>query len=939
MPARVHAFIVARVDGHLPVDLHLRRTLLALEAQSRPVDALTVILCGEDEAVTAVVAEAATGRVITAPRRTTFAEALRLATPHVESDAVWLLAQDTAPEPDALAQLAAVLDTSHTVAVAAPKLVRWEARSRIVSFGVSMTRFGRTVVTAEGELDQGQHDGRDDVLGADVRGLLVRAEVWRALDGVDPALAGGDEGLDLGVRARLAGHRVSLAPEARIAVAGDGVAAPRAGDAAGTVVGRSFAQRTAQLHRRLAYAPVVAAPLHWLSLLPLALWRAAMDLVAKRPVRIVPDAAASAVVAVRLGALVRSRARIRRTRTTSWSQLAPLRVTRRQLAQRLGDDPPAIAGGRDELHFFVGGGAWVVLAFLVVSLVAFPALLAWPVLGGGALAPLRATVAGLWADAAYGNRPLGWASVGPADPFAAVVAVIGSLSPWEPSRALVVLWLLALPAAALGGWFAATRLTAHAGLRAVAAIGWALSPAFLAALVEGRPTGVIAHLTLPWLLYAGVIAHRSWSAAGVASLLVVIVVACAPSVAPAVIVLWLCAIVLTVMRRRGDGIARVIWLIVPGLIMWLPMIHHRLSGGDPWSLLADPGVPVPADVPADIVERLLRAAGFATPDPGGWNAFVGGDAAWVGLLVLPLFALAALAAWAKRLVVTAILLLIAVIGIVSALAGTGVVVSAVGAQAVGLWPGVALSLAWAGVLGAALVALEWMPTSARTGAGLLAVVAVAIIAVPSLTALTRGASELRNGPASTLPAYVAAEGTGGRSEGTVVLTPQPDGSLSTVIVWGGTATLGGQTTLVSASAVASQADRQVARVTADLVTDAAGDVVAQLADHGIGFVLLSTSDDETDAARATRRSAQTAMDQRDRLDHVGDAGSGTLWRVGDEVAVRAVSDTARDTARAVAALQLTVAFIALLLAVPTAESSAASRRTPRVVGRRGTVRR
>ena len=161
---------------------------------------------------------------MTAPASTDYAAAVALVTPRIDGDAVWLLAQDTAPERETLARLAGALELSPSAAFAAPKLVRWDDRSEIVSLGVGMTRFGRAVGLADGELDQGQHDGRDDVLGADVRGLLVRADAWRELGGLDPALAGADEGLDLGVRARLAGARVSLAPTAIVATAGDGVA-------------------------------------------------------------------------------------------------------------------------------------------------------------------------------------------------------------------------------------------------------------------------------------------------------------------------------------------------------------------------------------------------------------------------------------------------------------------------------------------------------------------------------------------------------------------------------------------------------------------------------------------------------------------------------------------------------------------------------------------
>ena len=115
-----------------------------------------------------------------------------------------------------------------------------------------------------------------------------------------------------------------------------------------------------------------------------------------------------------------------------------------------------------ELRFFSGGGAWAVLAALVVSVASFTTLLAWPVLGGGALLPLRTTVSGLWNDAAWGLRGLGVDVVGPADPFAGVLAVLGSMWPGSPSFVLVLLWILAL------AW---PRLTTAERLMRVAVVG------------------------------------------------------------------------------------------------------------------------------------------------------------------------------------------------------------------------------------------------------------------------------------------------------------------------------------------------------------------------------------------------------------------------------------------------------------------------------------
>lgn len=940
MPARVHALLVVRPDGRVPADLHLQRTLTALKEQSRPLDALTLVLCGTDDSLSRLAADSGAEAVITADRHTSFAEAVAMASRRIDGDAVWLLAQDCAPAPDALMRLAGALETAPSVAIAAPKLVRWDDAGQIVSLGMSMTSLGRTVALADGELDQGQHDAREDVMGADIRGLLVRAAAWRELAGIDRALAGADEGLDLGVRARLRGDRVVLVPGAVIAVAGDGVAGMPF--AVGSWARRAYAPRTAQLRRRLVYAPAAAAPLHWLSLLPLAFVRTLGHLLAKRPGQIGPEWAAAATTAVRVGSVARARSGIRRTRRSGWPALAPLRVTSAELRQRFDPDLSRTAGpGRTELRFFSGGGAWIVLAFLVVSAVAFTSLLAWPVLGGGALAPLRATIGQLWADAASGPRALGWATSGPADPFAAVIALLGSLWPAAPSRALVVLWFLALPVAALGGWFATTRVSERSSVRAVGAVAWALAPMFLAALMEGRPTGVIVHLLLPWLVFTASIAHRSWSAAGLSSVILVAVVACAPSLAPALALLWIIAIVLTATLRRGVGLGRVIWLVIPTAVVFAPLIWVRARAGDPWSLLADPGVPLAPEAGVDLVRRLFLAAGFPGTDAGGWAAITGSSALWVALLVAPLLLLALLAPVAGRLIPASVLLLAALAGLTTATLAIGVVLSANGTGVVGIWPGAALSLYWIGVWGAALTTLDVWRVFARVRGPLAAVLLLllVVVAAPAVTAPLRGAAALTEGTASTLPAYVAAEGRDGMDQATFVMTPTPAGTVVDV-VWGETSALGGQSTLRSARTETDAGDADAAQLAAALISDPGGDAVTRLAAHGVAFVMLgSDGSPDSDAARELRIQAVTSLDQRDDLEKVGETTKGMLWRVAAPITDRTVSSTAQAEAARTAAVQLGIIAIALLLAVPTRRSIADARRWPRVVGIGGGRRR
>lgn len=940
MPARVHAILVVRPDGRTPAAHHLRRTLAGLVDQTRRVDALTIVVCGDDEGVAAVAAASAAESVITAPASTGFAAATAMATLRVSGDAVWILAQDTAPEPDALARLVGALELGPSVAFVAPKLVRWDDRTEIVSLGVSMTSLGRTVGLADAELDQGQHDAREDVLGTDIRGILARTDAWRDLGGTDRALKGADEGLDLGVRARLAGARVLLVPTALVAVSGDGVAGLPSPLTGVRRRRRAFASRTAQLHRRLAYAPAPAVPFLWLAILPTALWRTVLQIVRKQPGLVGPEWAAAVVAMVRLPSVARARSRIRSSRTTGWAQLAPLRVSQRELREQLEDDADsATPARRGDLRFFTGGGAWLVLGALVASIAAFPALAAWSVLGGGGLQPLSANIVRLWADTAYGLRASGLDTVGPADPFAGILAVLGSTWPLEPSRALVILWLLALPLAALGGWFAATRVTDRSLLRFAGGAIWALAPTLLAALTQGRPSAVLAHLLLPWLFYAGSVAHRSWVAAGVASLLFAAVVACAPSLAPALAVIWAGAIILVVVMRRGRGLARLIWLVVPGVLLAAPLVWHQLRAGNAWGLLADPGLTwAGAQVGADAAGRALLAAGIPTPDLIGWVGLVPGTTWWVPLLAAPVALLALMAPLTQRWAAGIALLVIAALGLGTAFAAVGVSVAFAQSLSVPLWPGAGLSLAWLGALGGALVALDigLAPrlAAARSLAAVTVMLALVVLAMPALTSMARGTSLLTNGPASTLPAYVSAAGREDPDVGTIVITPQNEGGASSRVVWGGSETLDGQATIISSRTVATADDEEVATLTANLVTSAADDVVGDLASVGVSFVLLApATQPESEVARAFRLSAATALDQRDGLDAVGETDKGVLWRVTQEVEPRAAAPaSARDLARTIALVQIIAIAVALLLAIPTAASRREARRSPRVVG-------
>ncbi len=144
----------------------------------------------------------------------------------------------------------------------------------------------------------------------------------------------------------------------------------------------------------------------------------------------------------------------------------------------------------------------------------------------------------------------------------------------------------------------------------------------------------------------------------------------------------------------------------------------------------------------------------------------------------------------------------------------------------------------------------------------------------------------------------------------------------------------GQSTIISTRSTATVADQEVATLTANLVSSAAEDTIGELAADGISFILLAPATaPESDIARTFRLAAETALDQREGLDAVGETAKGTLWRVTQPVEPRAaVSTSVHDVARAIALAQLVAVAVALLLAIPTAASRREARRSPRVVG-------
>ncbi len=936
METRVTALVVVNRD----VD-HVRRTLAALERQTHPVDSIVAIALDAPDEVTSLL-DGAVDRIVTSAESLTFGRAVNagektLEDPRGEDDFLWLLAQDTAPEPRALEVLLARFETSPSAAVAGPKLVDWNDPSRLRGIGETVTTSGQTVAYVDDQLDQGQYDTLSDVLAVGGAGMLVRHVVWREVEGMDPALGPIDDGLDFCIRARLTGRRVVLAPGAVVAIAGDGITGVPRSRRWTVKQRRARYTRTAELHRRLVYAKPIALPFLWVSLIPLALFRSVWLLIRKQPELIAAEFRAATWVTVGGTHVPAARARLAQAKSVSWSALAGLKISRREMARRKrlerDEAVPLGAAERTDLRFFSGGGAWIALASLLAGAILFIRFVPATTLGGGGLLPLSGSAVELWQNVGYGWRSVGDGFVGAADPFAVVVAILGTLTFWQPSYSLVLLWILALPLATLTAWFAATRLTERSGLRNLAAIVWTLAPTFLIALADGRPAAVIAHILLPLLFSAGCVAARSWGTAAAASLLLAIIAACSPSLLPALLVLWVVALIAA--RAR---FGRVLFIPAPLIALFGPLVWQQgIVGGRWFALLADPGKPL-ASPDVTVTDLLL---GFPQSGGGGWNTLMDTmglpplvATIAVPVLLAPLVLVALAGLFVRGMSRTVVLWGVALLGFATALLATHIAVTFIEAEATTVWPGVGLSLMWLGITGAAVNACDGLRARGSIPA-LVAGVTAAAFAVPALLIVPMGGGSVVSSDGRTLPAYVTAAASNDPGLGTLRITPQPDGSIVATVLRGSGERLDTQSTLVSTGALVADPEGELAELTGNMVSVSGRDVGEDLVNRGIEFIVLApVSDDASEEAVAVSDRARTSLDANAEIENVGDTDSGLLWRAVDEVeGVEPGEVRTVGTTLSLAALVL-VTLVALLVAIPTGSSREAARMSPRTVGKR-----
>jgi hypothetical protein len=137
-------------------------------------------------------------------------EGLQLA----RGDYVALLNNDVELAPDCLERLLDDLRAHPRAAVSTPKLLDFADRTRLDGAGDLFTRWGMATRRGHGEVDRGQYDVPEQVMGACAAVAVYRREAIDAVGGMDEDFFAYLEDVDWSLRARLAGWECRYEPGA-----------------------------------------------------------------------------------------------------------------------------------------------------------------------------------------------------------------------------------------------------------------------------------------------------------------------------------------------------------------------------------------------------------------------------------------------------------------------------------------------------------------------------------------------------------------------------------------------------------------------------------------------------------------------------------------------------------------------------------------------------
>ncbi|MDN4481009.1 glycosyltransferase [Demequina muriae] len=839
------------------------------------------------------------------------------AAPH---ELLWLLHDDMAPLPGALAALTATARKRLRAGVIGAAQVRWDDASRLVNLGTTTSRIGarRLALVEEEDVNQGQYDDRDDVLAVSLGGALVRRDVWERLGGIDPGCDGWSESLDFCRRAWRSGHDVVAVPAAKVRHSQERLYGRRGGSGGGRRSTYAL-RRASEWYHALSYAPLWAVPLLLVWTMLSAVARAVLRIAQNEPRLLVADLVVPWRVLSLVPQLPGSRRRVRHAGREGRAAEKRLLAGTRQIAHHVRalefgvrDRRKAAAAPTDVVKAellaarrrrrIVLAAVAVLLAGLSVALRPqwLAEIVSGEMLSGTVLGVTDPGIGALW------DRALtGWSAQslgGPAiDAGLSALLVPLAAVPGGLAVGLGLLLVFTPLAAGLAMWAASGAFTRSLATRGLVAVVYALWPAALVAVEQGRVGAVIVHIVLPWVVL-GLARAGGWqrgerigdgdehparppsssAAMGAAAMLGVVVIAAPVLLAPALAVVAALGVFAGRLRWRLWGVA------IPALVLSAPGLIAAWNAG-PFSrdalaiLVREPGPSGTAAVQSSL--DLLTGLDL---DIVGVPQIV--TLAARGLAGLVVVAAVVAALIGRRRALSALAALTATLGLMVANLVQGVTLSpdagAGGAAPAGFYgPGMSVVAVAFLILVTAATADVWFAGAGAARAwrrvGAIAVGAVLVVATAGAATAQAWPARESHGdvdpvPRDVLPLVAAIEqGTGERQR--VLTLAEADGAVEYALLFtDGHEVLSSAATLTSTGAPAARRDAAPVAGAADLGAAVAGlvtssdDAASALAQWGVGVVVAAPGSE----------GIADALAQTPGLALMGASDRGTSWRIG-----------------------------------------------------------
>jgi hypothetical protein len=742
---------------------------------------------------------------------------------------------------------------------------------------------------------------------------LVRADLFNELGGFDPAAPPLAADIDFSVRARLAGHRVIVAPKAHVRHAGLSLDGKRERSWLGA--SPKSALRRAAIHLRFAYGHPAWLPLFWLALPLIGLLRAILQVSRKRPELIWSEISSAIWGFFTLARRLSSRRLRAKSSKLQVRELRSLRASRaavrshRRLSreheeavdnlQAFERGETDILAGKISKGFFATGGLWWFLTLAALSLAWWPKDIAVSTSG---LIPLSPSWWDVFVRAGASYQPIGLGFFAPSDPFSWVLTGLSGLTFWAPSLSITILLFLLKPLAFLGAWKLAAQITESTWIRVLAGLSFAFWPALQQAQLEGRLTAIISAIAAPWLVIAllrvaqiGRMTRstaQSWTWVANAGLLTAIIGASTPNLVP-LIVLGLALLAVIRIRRIGY----LIWVGLPLAALYGPTFLYYLTNvNNPLALLADPG---------------LAAKSGTAPFFDFFGLIVAGSVALVALCsILRKRVFLAFSGWVF------VLLAVTSAYLISALSFPAVGVGQAALETVNGSPTALLIVAGLGLAMLAAIAIDGIP--AKNARRVIASVSTLLIVIPGLALAVVSPVKVAYSDGRVVPSIVAAEAEQGSNLKLLVLTPSSDSAgnkrLAAELVAGDGVHLDDLSLAYrfSLADLAGERYSQIAQLVADLVSANGTPISTRLKNEHIGYILIpsGTSSELSDLG--------VALDSVSELETVGATDLGRLWRVREPQA--AADEKTSSPWSITKAVQVSVLLGYLLMAVPSRTS-------------------